>query len=359
MRIALTGASGFLGTRLLEVWGLTQRFDFVPIIRSYGSAAPVGRIGLPFEVADATDHSALTSAFKGCDAIVHAALGDPAQIVAMAEAVCSGAERNGIKRIINLSSAVALGMVPPEGSGDLTPGLSYKPLDYCSGKGVAEAIFARHGSRSGCQVIQLRPFTIYGPRSRLVGRILDSIAGKRAWLLNGGAGVCNAVYVDNVIHAVECGLLAGREVEGVFHINDSAELSWRDFYSALSAEANFPDAAWPEPWGKPASPQAPKLPDRVKSVTSKELPQKIFKHVPERAKRIVKGMIAGWPTPIEPNPRALPNSLQAPVDPELYDLQSGIWRFDCRRAHERLGYDPPVTFNEGIRRTVAWYRVFG
>lgn len=358
-KIAVSGASGFLGTRLLEAWGLTGRVDFVPLLRGYGSAAPVGRLALPFRVADVCDSEALVPALEGCDTIVHAALGDPAQIVAMAEAVCAAAEQAGIRRIVNLSSAVALGMVPPHGSGDATPGLCRKPLDYCSAKGIAEATFARHATKTGCQVIQFRPFTIYGPRSRLVGSILVAMGHGRAWLLNGGAGVCNAVYVDNVIHAVECALAAPPEVGGIFHLNDAEAVSWLDLYRTLADAAALPSGPWAEPPSKPGMPAPPSLPERVKTLTSKPLPQSVFQYVPERAKRVVKGAIGGWPTPPQANPRTLPSAPQAWVDPELYDLQSGTWRFDCKRANELLGYNPPVSFSEGIRRTVAWYRVFG
>ncbi|TVP75350.1 MAG: NAD(P)-dependent oxidoreductase [Puniceicoccaceae bacterium] len=358
-KIALTGASGFLGTRILEMWGLSGRVDFVSILRGYGSAAPVGRLDLPFRVADVCDAQALFPALEGCDNIVHVALGDPAQIVTMAEAVCMAAERAGIRRIVNLSSAVALGMVPPYGSGDATAGETYKPLDYCSAKGIAESIFARHMAKTGCSVIQLRPFTIYGPRSRLVGRILGAMAQGQTWLLNGGAGVCNAVYIDNVIHAIECALLTPKQVGGIFHINDTKAVSWLDFYTAMANAAGLPSGPWMEPPSKPTDPPPPSLPERVKVLTSKPLPQSVFRYVPERAKRIVKGMIAAWPEPHLPNPRMLPSAPQLLVDRELYDLQSGTWRFDCGRANEVLAYAAPVSFAEGVRRTVEWYRVFG
>lgn len=359
MKVALTGASGFLGTRILEMWGLTKRVDFVPILRGYGSAAPVGRLALPYRVGDVCDAAALRPALEGCDAVVHAALGDPAQIVAMAEAVCAAAEATGIRRIVNLSSAVALGMVPPVQSGDHTPGQTHRPLDYCSAKGVAEAVFAKHATKTGTTVVQLRPFTIYGPRSRLFGRILAAMKAEEAWLLNEGSGVCNAVYVDNVIHGIDRALAAPEGTNGVFHLNDSDSVTWGKVYRELAIAADLPAGPWPEPPSRPAAPRPPSLPDRVKMHTSKPLPQKVFAYVPERAKRIVKGMIAGWPEPPTQNARRLPAEQAVAVDPELYDLQSGTWRFSTQGAETVLGYAPPVSFAEGVRRTVAWYRTFG
>ncbi len=33
--------------------------------------------------------------------------------------------------------------------------------------------------------------------------------------------------------------------------------------------------------------------------------------------------------------------------------------FDIKKAQERLGYAPQVTLDEGLARTVAWYREQG
>ena len=33
--------------------------------------------------------------------------------------------------------------------------------------------------------------------------------------------------------------------------------------------------------------------------------------------------------------------------------------YDCTKAKEVLGYAPTVSLDEGVRRTVAWYKEFG
>ena len=100
MKIALVGASGFVGTRLLEQWHLGGAFEVVPVVRSYSSLAVMARFELPWAVCDPMDPVALASAFQGCDAVVHAAIGDPGQIVAMAESIYRAAEAARVRRLV-------------------------------------------------------------------------------------------------------------------------------------------------------------------------------------------------------------------------------------------------------------------
>ncbi len=75
LKVAVIGANGFVGSRLVEQWHLEERADVVPVVRRPEAAAGVLRFGLDCRVADALDERELTRAFAGCDAVVHAGAG--------------------------------------------------------------------------------------------------------------------------------------------------------------------------------------------------------------------------------------------------------------------------------------------
>ena len=61
--IAVLGASGFVGSRLLELFHLTGSATLHPVVRNYSSLARLARFDLDWKIADARDQAALTTAF--------------------------------------------------------------------------------------------------------------------------------------------------------------------------------------------------------------------------------------------------------------------------------------------------------
>ena len=55
LRVAVVGANGFVGSRLVEQWHLEERADVVPVVRRPEAAAGALRFGLDCRVADALD----------------------------------------------------------------------------------------------------------------------------------------------------------------------------------------------------------------------------------------------------------------------------------------------------------------
>ena len=52
------------------------------------------------------------------------------------------------------------------------------------------------------ELVVLRPAIVHGPRSAWTGGFADELLAGTAYLVEGGRGICNAAYVDNVVHAV-------------------------------------------------------------------------------------------------------------------------------------------------------------
>jgi len=73
---------------------------------------------------------------------------------------------------------------------------------------------------------------------------------------------------------------------------------------------------------------------------------------PTTAERVEDiGRVTGWSGEVVPLPSdQLPEHLHAPFDWQ-YELAT-----DTRRLHDELGFQPPVSFEEAVRRTAVWER---
>jgi nucleoside-diphosphate-sugar epimerase len=77
--------------------------------------------------------------------------------------------------------------------------------------------------------------------------------------------------------------------------------------------------------------------------------------VPDRAKRLAKALAAAWPAPRKPNAWTLRKVSNRPrLTAELALLQQCQWKLPNAKAARILGYTPPVSFREGLRRSLAW-----
>ena len=75
-KILLTGATGFIGTRLCERLKLHWRLPYRALVRNYTHATRIARLDSEMMPGDLTNVDALVKALDGCDTIVHMAHGE-------------------------------------------------------------------------------------------------------------------------------------------------------------------------------------------------------------------------------------------------------------------------------------------
>jgi UDP-glucose 4-epimerase len=236
MRVAVTGARGFIGSALgpaLQRRGHTVR--------------PIAREALR----DA-------AAYAGCEAVVHLAnLAHAAAPAAMLEEVnVSGtrlvaecAAQAGARRFIYLSSIKA--------SGEETRGRPFDgseaplPRDaYGRAKLAAERMLAEVAERRGLEVALLRPTLVYGPGAKAnFLTLMRAIA--RGWPLP-LASVRNRrslAYVGNVTDAIACCLEAGRITSRPYVVCDERAVSTPELCRLLGEALARPARLFPFPAG--------------------------------------------------------------------------------------------------------------
>jgi nucleoside-diphosphate-sugar epimerase len=105
---------------------------------------------------------------------------------------------------------------------------------YSDAKVAGEAVIAAAVRQHGFPAVILRPTIVYGPYSFFVTPIIDDARDGRISLVDGGRGVCNAVYVDDVCDAIVAGLQEDRAVGGAFLVNGDDPVDWHTFIHAFA-----------------------------------------------------------------------------------------------------------------------------
>src|SRR5262245_36916440 len=114
--IAVIGAAGFVGTRLVEILYLGGVAQVRPVVRNFKRLARLSRFELDCRIADARDEAALTKAFEGCDAVVNAAVGDARTIERIIRPVWKACVTARVRRLVYLSSGSVHGPAPAQGT---------------------------------------------------------------------------------------------------------------------------------------------------------------------------------------------------------------------------------------------------
>jgi 2-alkyl-3-oxoalkanoate reductase len=235
-RIALLGSGGYVGSRFVEFATLTGLIEVVPIIRSLKSAARIARFGPCWRGADASIVEELKPAIANCDAVVNLTLGDFGDLAGPAVAMFEACAAARVPLFIHLSSAEVFGRVEDPGLNDDSLPLSGHWMEYARGKIAAEEALRQRFGDTRVSCIILRPGLIWGPRSPWVVGPATQMAAGTAFLLGGGRGICNLIYLDNLLFSIIGILEHPGEPSGCYNISDNELVTWSDYYQALARE---------------------------------------------------------------------------------------------------------------------------
>ena len=354
MKVAIIGANGFIGTRLVEQFHLNGWHEVFPVVRKPSSLALPARFQVPWRVGDALKTDSLTKALEGCEAVVHAAIGDPLQIEQMPAVLCAAASAAGIKRVVYLSSASVHGQNIPANTSETSQLHTNHSLDYNNAKVRAEHLFFTEASRHGLAAYALRPGVVFGPRSRWIADLAQELRSGRAWLFDEGRGVCNSIYVDNLVHAIRLCLEAESGAGQAYLVGDRETVLWADFYRAAADALGVPFETVHRVSELPTFTKSWR--ERVEKTVAQPWAQALLPAFPYVLKRTTKTVMAALNTPPPADSWTLPDAPKPAITEEMAALQQNRWKLPYDKAESVLGYRAPVTFSEGMRRSLAWLR---
>lgn len=234
-KIAVVGASGFIGGRLIEHLILEQSAEVKAIVRSIPSYSRLARFDIEIEIGDLLDLESLYKAFDRCSIVFHSAVGDSRTIIKGIENTILAAAKTGVKRIVYLSSAVVHGYNPSPNTNDESALMKNQPFEYSNSKVEAELIIRKMRKKLPVEVVVLRPYIVHGPRSSYYTSLLAlNLLQKKVCFINEGKAAFNGIYVDNLVDVM---LMAAEIPEAAnqdFIISDGFNLTWWDYLTSLS-----------------------------------------------------------------------------------------------------------------------------
>ena len=193
IRVAVTGASGFLGGYLVEAM-LERGWEVVAVVRDTTRAETLIRSGVRVCQADLRERQALASAFAGVDVVIaNAALVVPKAgedffetNVAGTENVCRAAAAMGVRRLLLVSSVSVYSGRGPDLSEDTprveptTVARRKKPYDVS--KALAEAVAEQIVEELNLRLTIVRPGFVIGVGDRFQPLFRKLVCGRIAWI---------------------------------------------------------------------------------------------------------------------------------------------------------------------------------
>lgn len=244
--VLVTGATGFIGDRVVEKLILEHGANVRVVIRNYSSASRLARFPIDIRRVDLADAEAVREAARGCDVVMHCAhetLWDPAA----GEYTAETATRNigeavlseGVERLVHLSSYAVYGNAL---DGDLTESTAWQPADhtYTDAKRRTETLVLEMHKQRGLPVVVLQPTIVYGPFGQAWTQgPLEHLKTGVVPLVDGGHGYCNAVYVDDVVEAMFLAAVRPNVLGETFLVSGDEPVTWKTFYQAFESIVGF------------------------------------------------------------------------------------------------------------------------
>jgi len=322
----VTGANGFIGSNLVRL--LAEKNWEVRSLVLPGTALAVLE-GLPTKIlfGDILEPSSLEAAVRGVEVVFHlAALArdwgprEPFMKVNVGGTrnVVEAAAAGGVRRVVLMSSLAVHDYRGHRGAGEDTPLDCPADFHYGRSKIACEALLREAHEKGRIEGVVVRPGVFpFGPNDTTSFAKLAPALEKGIFaFVNDGEARLSTAYVENLCHGLVLAATYGRAAGKTYVIADDVEITWRELFTLFCRELGVKPPRLSVPY--PVADAAAAATERLWSVIHPDEEPPLTRY---RARVMARDL-----------------------------------HFVSRKAKLELGYAPPVDLEEGIRRTVAWYR---
>lgn len=329
MRAFITGGTGLLGSHLVE--RLVARGDeVVALVRQTSDTRFLKQLGVELVIGDVGDRSSLERGMDGAEVVFHAAakVSDwgpwsefQRHTIDGTHHVLEAMRTTGVRRLVHISSVAVYGRQAHRGgryTEEAPYGTDFMAWEYYApAKIAAEKMVLGYHQRGWVDARVIRPGWIYGPRDRAgFPRLVRFLKSDLACLVGSGDNELQLVYAGNVADA--CILAAIREVASgrIYNVSRDCQVTQRQYVNAVARALGLRPVTRRIP--TPVAIQLAWMSEIMARLVGKREPPSLTRY-------------------------------------GVY-IVSNRGDFDCTRARQELGWQPRVTFEEGLARTVEWYK---
>lgn len=288
--------------------------------------------------ADLRDKVQLLKAFEGVEVVFHMAAPNSSinnhklhysVNVEGAKNVIDACVQQNVKRLIYTSSASVVfdGINGLINANESLPYAAKHNDFYSATKAEGEALILKANGLNGLLTCSLRPSGIFGPGDRLLvpSLVANARAGKSKFIIGDGNNTYDFTFVENVGHAHVCaeralasgGVNAERASGQAYFITNMEPIKFWEFVSLILAGLGY---------------ERPRI----------KIPAFIVMPIAHMVNWIYK-LLGPYGMPV---PQFTPSRIR---------LLSCCRTFNSSKAQDRLGYNPIVSLQEGIQRTIDAY----
>lgn len=333
--------------------------ELVALIRGARSLGKVSATPVLYQIVDTGSVDKLAEAVTGFDTVVNATLGDIASISNETGVMVEACRRAQVARFIHLSSAVVYGRVEQPIMREDEPPQTRSWMLYAREKARAEILLKQEMAKGGLQIVVLRPGLVWGPGSKLA-RMIHEQLGYGLTLPRLGEGICNLIYVDNLVEQILRAACSQEDRSGFYNARDLETVTWKDFAEAMAAELRLPEGCIRLTL-EDSLPFSPKralewaLQMRCVYRMVRELLKRISPEAKQSLKSRVYALTGSGPRP----PGNLAGERSGParilkLDRENWSLQTTVHSLPAVDFLKDFGPHAMVPFAEAMRRTVSW-----
>jgi predicted dehydrogenase/nucleoside-diphosphate-sugar epimerase len=356
----ITGATGFIGGRLAERL-LEQGSQVRCLVRNYGAAVRLARLPVDIRRVDLADAATVSAAIEGADFVFHCAYDSRSrpQNLAACNNLAAASLAHDVKRFLLTSTFSVYEPFPVGSLTEDTPDGDRRWV-YTRTKLELEHTVLAATRTQGLQGTILQPSIVYGPFSRpWTNAPADMLLYGTVVLPNSGEGLCNALYVDDLIDAMIIAAIKPTAIGERFVISGPETVTWRTFFERF-AEA----LGTAGPQYRPADQIARENSGLVHDVKMVASDPKRLIRIAARSPSVRNMLQAGLdslPKPIyDMVSRLYFGSAQHPVglvhlpDPQLLSLYTSTATAGSEKARRLLGYAPRFDFATGMAITAKY-----
>jgi nucleoside-diphosphate-sugar epimerase len=289
-------------------------------LESLGASETSKASSLEIAVGDITDADAVGRAAEGCDVVIHCAAlqGTRARLAAFRRVNVGGtlnllraARAERVSQFVHISTINVHGYPPPHDANAESP-LRFDGDFYSISKAEGERAARDFARENDFPLTVIRPACTYGPRSDAwTMQPLHRVRRGAPVLIGRGDGICNAVYIDNLVDLIVLTLKNDAAIGQAFIGSEGRGVTWREFYGAYAAMIGMSRVNSLPHWAALALAAAS-----------------------QAAARLTGGA---------------PFLSRASVEFYTHHVV-----YKVSKAEKLLGYAPRVSFEEGMKQTKAW-----